>query len=69
MRSESPDPQVPDAERVLASLAERMASAICDPIRFRSSMPSEADLRARFGGDVMARAIEEAYFAALEPAA
>jgi glycosyltransferase involved in cell wall biosynthesis len=55
----------PDADE----LAERMASAICDPIRFRSSMPSEADLRARFGGDVMARAIEEAYFAALEPAA
>jgi len=52
----------PDAEE----LAERMATAIRDPARFRASMPTEADLRARFGGDVMAHAIEQAYFAALE---
>jgi hypothetical protein len=28
-------------------------------------MPTEADLRARFGGEEMARAIEQAYLAAL----
>jgi glycosyltransferase involved in cell wall biosynthesis len=51
----------PDAEEV----AERMASAIREPARFRASMPSGVDLKARFGGDVMAREIERAYFAAL----
>jgi glycosyltransferase involved in cell wall biosynthesis len=51
----------PDAEEI----AERMASAIREPARFRASMPSGVDLKARFGGDVMARDIERAYFAAL----
>jgi glycosyltransferase involved in cell wall biosynthesis len=55
----------PDAEE----LAERMASAVCEPERFSALMPTEADLRARFGGDVMAHAVEEAYFGALKPAA
>jgi glycosyltransferase involved in cell wall biosynthesis len=47
-------------------LAERMASAVRDPAGFRASMPGGADLRARFGGDVMARNIERAYFAVLD---
>jgi len=34
VRSESPDPQVPDAERVLASLAERMASSVAHDAAF-----------------------------------
>jgi glycosyltransferase involved in cell wall biosynthesis len=55
----------PDADE----LAERMASAVCEPDRFSALMPTEADLRARFGGDVMARAIEQAYFGALGHAA
>jgi glycosyltransferase involved in cell wall biosynthesis len=55
----------PDADE----LAERMASAVCEPDRFSALMPTEADLRARFGGDVMARAIEQAYFGALGYAA
>jgi glycosyltransferase involved in cell wall biosynthesis len=52
----------PEAEE----LAERMDSAVRDPARFRAVMPSGADLRARFGGDVMARDIERAYFAVLD---
>jgi glycosyltransferase involved in cell wall biosynthesis len=52
----------PEAE----DLAERMASAVRDPAGFRASMPGGADLRARFGGDVMARNIERAYFAVLD---
>ncbi|MDN5927809.1 MAG: glycosyltransferase [Hyphomicrobiales bacterium] len=55
----------PDADE----LAERMAFAVCDPGRFHALMPTEADLRARFGGDVMAHAIERAYFAALQTSA
>jgi glycosyltransferase involved in cell wall biosynthesis len=55
----------PDAEE----LAGRMAFAVGDPVRFRASMPGAADLKARFGGDVMARNIERAYFAALGLAA
>lgn len=51
----------PDAEE----LAGRMASAVCDPVRFRTAMPTESSLRTRFGKDVMAREIERAYFAAL----
>ena len=51
----------PDAEE----LAGRMASAVCDPVRFRTAMPTESSLRTRFGEDVMAREIERAYFAAL----
>jgi hypothetical protein len=43
-----------------------MDSAVRDPARFRAVMPSGADLRARFGGDVMARDIERAYFAVLD---
>jgi hypothetical protein len=43
-----------------------MASAVRDPARFSASMPSGTELRARFGGDVMAHDIERAYFAALD---
>jgi glycosyltransferase involved in cell wall biosynthesis len=52
----------PEAEE----LAECMASAVRDPARFSASMPSGTELRARFGGDVMARDIERAYFAVLD---
>jgi glycosyltransferase involved in cell wall biosynthesis len=55
----------PDAEE----LAGRMAFAVGDPACFRASMPGTADLKARFGGDVMARNIERGYFAALGLAA
>jgi glycosyltransferase involved in cell wall biosynthesis len=51
----------PDA----GELAERMASAVGDPARFRAAMPSGSDLRSRFGGDVMAGNIERAYLAVL----
>jgi glycosyltransferase involved in cell wall biosynthesis len=59
--ADSPALVRPDAEK----LAGRMASALSDPASFQASMPTETDLRARFGGDVMARAIERAYFATL----
>jgi glycosyltransferase involved in cell wall biosynthesis len=46
-------------------LADRMAEALTDPISFAARMPDAAELRGRFGADVMAAEIEKAYFAAL----
>jgi glycosyltransferase involved in cell wall biosynthesis len=51
----------PDA----GELATRMADALADPAAFFASMPEIAELKARFGADVMASEIENAYFAAL----
>ena len=46
-------------------LAARMADALADPAAFAAHMPDAAELRNRFGADVMAAEIEKAYFAAL----
>jgi glycosyltransferase involved in cell wall biosynthesis len=46
-------------------LAEKMAEALADPPSYRMLMPAPAELQARFGANVMAAAIERAYFAAL----
>jgi glycosyltransferase involved in cell wall biosynthesis len=51
----------PDA----GELAEKMAEALADPASYRMLMPPPAELKARFGADVMAAAIEKTYFAAL----
>ncbi|WP_419696804.1 glycosyltransferase family 4 protein [Mesorhizobium muleiense] len=47
-------------------LADKMSSALADPDAYGRLMPDTADLKARFGADVMAAAIETAYFAALK---
>jgi glycosyltransferase involved in cell wall biosynthesis len=46
-------------------LAGKMTQALADPASYRALMPTPAELKARFGADVMASAIEKAYFAAL----
>ncbi|QND65193.1 glycosyltransferase family 4 protein [Mesorhizobium loti] len=46
-------------------LADKMSQALADPAAYRELMPDGADLKARFGADVMAADIEKAYFAAL----
>jgi glycosyltransferase involved in cell wall biosynthesis len=46
-------------------LADKMAEAFSDPASFAAKMPDAAELKARFGVDVMAAEIEKAYFAAL----
>ena len=51
----------PDA----AAVAGRMAAFVGEEAAFRNEMPSQQSLRARFGVDVMARGIEDAYRAAL----
>ncbi len=51
----------PDAENV----AERVVTALGDEERFAHEMPDAADLKARFGADVMAAKIEAAYRASL----
>ena len=51
----------PDAGEVAAI----MADALADPAAFSAKMPDAAELKARFGVDVMAAEIEKAYFAAL----
>ncbi len=51
----------PDA----GELAAIMADALADPAAFSAKMPDAAELKARFGADVMAAEIEKAYFAAL----
>jgi glycosyltransferase involved in cell wall biosynthesis len=48
-----------------SELAGKIAEALADPAAYRMLMPLPADLRARFGADVMAAAIEQAYFAVL----
>ena len=52
----------PDA----GELAEKMSEALADCAVFASQMPDIADLKARFGVDVMAAEIEKSYFAALK---
>ena len=42
-----------------------MRVQLVDPSAFAAAMPAAAELKARFGADVMARKIEEAYRAAL----
>lgn len=46
-------------------LAEKLSQALADPASYSDLMPDGADLKARFGADVMAADIEKAYFAAL----
>ncbi|MBL8581043.1 MAG: glycosyltransferase family 4 protein [Rhizobiaceae bacterium] len=48
-----------------SSIAGRMVEALRDPVAFRTEMPSEAYLRQRFGVDVMAARIQEAYLESL----
>ncbi|TIP99279.1 MAG: glycosyltransferase family 4 protein [Mesorhizobium sp.] len=47
-------------------LADKMSAALADLKAYGSLMPDTADLKTRFGADVMAAAIETAYFAALK---
>ncbi|RWN01571.1 MAG: glycosyltransferase family 1 protein [Mesorhizobium sp.] len=47
-------------------LADKMSAALTDLNAYSRLMPDTADLKARFGADVMAAAIETAYFAALK---
>ena len=42
-----------------------MSEALADPAAFAGLMPDVAELKARFGADVMAAEIEKAYFSAL----
>jgi glycosyltransferase involved in cell wall biosynthesis len=51
----------PDA----GELAAKMSEALADPQAFAGLMPDAADLKARFGADIMAAQIEKAYFSAL----
>jgi len=48
-----------------AEISARMVQLLADPAAWRALMPSTADLRARFGANVMARDIEREYFRAL----
>ncbi|MER8484748.1 glycosyltransferase family 4 protein [Mesorhizobium sp. M1322] len=47
-------------------LGDKMSAALADLNAYSSLMPDTADLKTRFGADVMAAAIETAYFAALK---
>ncbi|RWE86413.1 glycosyltransferase family 4 protein [Mesorhizobium sp.] len=47
-------------------LSNKMSAALADLNAYGSLMPDSADLKTRFGADVMAAAIETAYFAALK---
>ncbi|RUV59013.1 glycosyltransferase family 1 protein [Mesorhizobium sp. M5C.F.Ca.IN.020.29.1.1] len=47
-------------------LGNKMSAALADLNAYGSLMPDSADLKTRFGADVMAAAIETAYFAALK---
>ncbi|WP_354493466.1 glycosyltransferase [Mesorhizobium robiniae] len=47
-------------------LGDKMSAALADLKAYSSLMPNTADLKSRFGADVMAAAIETAYFAALK---
>ncbi|TJW17658.1 MAG: glycosyltransferase family 4 protein [Mesorhizobium sp.] len=46
-------------------LGDKMSEALADLGAYRNLMPDAAELKARFGADVMAADIEKAYFAAL----
>lgn len=54
---DSPALVAPDA----AEIAGKMAQALTEPAAFAALMPSAEELRARFGADVMAARIEQAY--------
>jgi len=45
----------------VASLAEKMATALQDEAAYRRQMPSDSEVRARFGVEVMAERIEAVY--------
>jgi len=47
------------------SIAASMAQALAYPIDFKAKMPPASELRARFGADVMAAAVERAYVSAI----
>jgi glycosyltransferase involved in cell wall biosynthesis len=47
-------------------LGDRISEALAGPEAYRRLMPGIADLKARFGAEVMAAEIEKAYFAALK---
>lgn len=47
-------------------IAERMAKLLADPPAWRALMPTTAELKAKFGVEVMARSIEREYFRVLE---
>ena len=59
--ADSPALVQPDADE----LAAKMAFALQEPEKFRALMPAQADLKSRFGADVMAARIEAAYRGAL----
>lgn len=52
-------------EPEVESIATRMADALADPVAFKAKMPTAAELRMRFGADVMAAAVEKAYAEAI----
>jgi glycosyltransferase involved in cell wall biosynthesis len=52
----------PDA----GELAGKISEALADPAAYRALMPGAAELKARFGAEVMAAEIEAAYFTALK---
>lgn len=47
-------------------LGDKISAALADLDTYKGLMPGLADLKARFGADVMAAEIEKAYFAALK---
>jgi glycosyltransferase involved in cell wall biosynthesis len=59
--ADSPALVQPDAD----DLAAKMAFALQESEKFRALMPAQADLKSRFGADVMAARIEAAYRGAL----
>lgn len=56
-------------EPAASALAERMTQALAAPDAYAARMPDRAELRRRFGVDVMARDIERAYHSALSATA
>jgi glycosyltransferase involved in cell wall biosynthesis len=50
----------------VGELAGKMAEALADPAAFKALMPGVADLKSRFGAEIMAADIEKAYFSALD---
>lgn len=62
--SESPALCKPEA----SSIAARMVQALQDEAAFKSAMPGSDELKGRFGADVMAQQIEEAYRLSLKVA-
>ena len=52
-------------EPSVAGVRDAMVAAMRDEAGFARNMPSDADLRSRFGADVMATQVEKAYFTSL----